>query len=179
VSTRGRREKGDCAGLHRSEAGLTLIEMIITIALITIAIVGITGAVASTERLSAVNQSQAKLEIQARQVADFVRDSRGSGLAYHACADNVYYNAHLGGSAPAGGGTTWIITKVNESMANQDLRNGSSTGVTPAGNGVTGGICSVTVWDYGVQEIWVKVCETSCMAANRSLTRIVWKSRSW
>src|SRR3989442_1660607 len=70
---------------RRSEDGLTLIEMIVTIAIITIAVVGITGAVASTERLAAVNQSQANLEVAMRQVADFVRDSSPQGLAYNPC----------------------------------------------------------------------------------------------
>jgi prepilin-type N-terminal cleavage/methylation domain-containing protein len=167
---------------RRGEDGLTLIEMIVTIAIITIAVVGITGAVASTERLAAVNQSQANLEVAMRQVADFVRDSSPQGLTYHGCESlesatsppyktyNDYISMHL----PPPANVDWAVSKVYVSIPNGDLRNGTSAGVTPVQ------VCNASTTDFGVQEIQVKVCDYSCSnAANRSLSRIVWKSKSW
>src|SRR6202051_4968494 len=57
------------------ERGLTMIEMIATIALVSVGVVGIAGGIAATERIATVNQDQSQLEVAMRQLSDWVRDS--------------------------------------------------------------------------------------------------------
>ena len=67
-----------------------------------------------------------------------------------------------------------------------DIQNGSILAPLPAGalTGQPSGTCTTGSQagedDYGIQEIWVTVCDsqtsTSCTAGGQSLTRIIWKS---
>lgn len=164
---------------RRGERGMTLIEIIATIGLLTLGVLGLTAGIASTERIAAINQDQAKLEVAMRQISDFVRDSSTKGLTYKDCAKNDGSDYPRSQLPTPPTGVDWLITNVYQSVASGDARNGSSAGVTPTSLGINDGICS-TSWDFGVQEIRVKVCDFSCATStNRSLARTVWKSKSW
>jgi type II secretory pathway pseudopilin PulG len=157
-----------------AERGLTLIEMIVTVAVMTLAVVGIAGAMAATERIASVTQDQAQLELAMRQLSDFVRDSTPStGLAYRPCARSSDYIGRLP-PKPAGV-TNWTVTAVYESTSGS--RQGlSSTPVNTSPLRTCSGTCpgASCVGDWGVQEITLRVSDSA-----RSLTRVVWKSNSW
>jgi hypothetical protein len=154
----------------------------VTIAIITVGVIGIAGAVGATERLAGINQDQSQLEVAMRHLADFVRDSSTKGLAYQPCEqstanDNSYYNTHLPAvQVPV---ASWTITNVNESpYPGGGTRNGvggtSDPPLPPTPQFPNGGFCSATRGDWGVQEITLKVSD-----AQRSVTRNIWKSNSW
>jgi type II secretory pathway pseudopilin PulG len=151
-----------------AERGLTLIEMIVTVAVMTLAVVGIAGAMAATERIASVTQDQAQLELAMRQLSDFVRDSTPStGLHYTLCAHSSDYIGQLP-PKPAGV-TNWTVSAVYESTS--DSRN--TTPVKPLRT--CSGTCPAScVGDWGVQEITLRVSDGAS-----SLTRVVWKSNSW
>lgn len=173
--------------VHRHQSGLTLIETIVTIALLAVGIVGITAGVAAAERTAAINQDQAQLQVAMRQLADFVRDSNPTnGLAYNPCAQvstavsatsggttsggpNPTYTTQLAAklSRPSGVGQ-WGFTSIYESTSGQ--HDGTST--TPLWSGG----CPAGTGDWGVQEIQVTVFDA---LGTRSLTRTVWKSYAW
>lgn len=112
---------------RRREHGLTLVEVLITITILTIGIVGVIGGVAAAQRISGINQAQAQLEPAMRQLSDYVRDSSAQGLTYNPCA-NVTTNAYnLAGLGTAPAGLLWSITKVNVSVTNGGTRNGVAT----------------------------------------------------
>jgi prepilin-type N-terminal cleavage/methylation domain-containing protein len=156
---------------HEGERGLTLIEMIVTIAVMTIGIVGITGALAQTEKLAGITQQQANLDLVARQLADYVRDTSGptsaTGLGYKYCA-NTTSNAYTLPAAPTG--YTWKITAVQLSTgATRQSASGLTANIiAKASCGTIGG---VAIGDWGVQKITVAVS-----ASTMSVTRTVWKS---
>jgi prepilin-type N-terminal cleavage/methylation domain-containing protein len=142
------------------QSGLTLIEMLVTIALIAVGVVGITGAIAAAERNATINQDVANIQAAMRQLSDFVRSDLPAplGLPYDRCATPNMYNRSLPNEPP--GITSWQVTVIKESTSG--TRNGSST---PALKTCGGGVS-----DWGVQEITLQVS-----SAARSLTRIVWK----
>jgi prepilin-type N-terminal cleavage/methylation domain-containing protein len=147
---------------HRRERGLTLLEVIITIAILTIGVVGVMGGVAAAQRISGINQNQAQLEPAMRQLSDFVRDSSPQGLAYRLCANTTSNAYNLAGLGPPPATLQWAITKVAVSMTGGGTRNGVAT--SPLQTCTGGG-------DWGVQEITLKVWN-----ATRSLSRIIWKA---
>lgn len=167
------RRRGRSA--RRGQSGLTLIEMIVTLALLSVGIVGITGGIAATERIATVNQDQAQLEVAMRQLSDYVRDSSSTGLAYQWCAQvtapvtaaspgtSAYTSALPGRPA---GVTQWGFSAIYESTAGKV--NGTATSPVSA----TG--CPAGTEDWGVQEIKITVFDGA-----RSLTRTVWKSYAW
>ena len=71
---------------HLSQRGLTLIEMVLTIAVITLGAVGIAAGLAQSEHIAGVDQDQAQLEVAMRQVSGYVANSAASGLTYKVCA---------------------------------------------------------------------------------------------
>jgi type II secretory pathway pseudopilin PulG len=164
-----------------------MIEMIATIALVSVGVVGIAGGMAATERIATVNQDQSQLEVAMRQLSDWVRDSscnaacfttQARALPYFPCEQasvmgTDVYNVELKAAVTANlltppSNTTFVITKVQESPTGSanGLRNGVGT--------VPQSTCSPSVGDWGVQEITLKVSD-----ASRSITRVVWKSSSW
>ncbi|HEY7927272.1 MAG TPA: type II secretion system protein [Candidatus Dormibacteraeota bacterium] len=157
------------------ERGLTLIEMVVTIAIVSVAVVGIAGGLAATERLAGITQDQSQLEVAMRQLSDFVRDSTpSSGLSYTPCAQPATYNSGLRAKPP--GITGWRVVQVYEST--NGTRNGvgqtnplQTTPLRTCSGHCPGASC---VGDWGVQEISLSVSNGA-----RSLTRMVWKSNSW
>ena len=156
------------------ERGVTLIEMVVTLAIMTVAVVGIGAGLAQTEYISAINQDQAQLEVAMRQLSDYSRDSAlPKGLVYKVCAKTSDYSAGSNSDFPAlpVGVTSWGISVVGLSTA------GSRDGVPtkPLNYCGTQGICSNTnPCDWGVQELTLFVSNGS-----HTLTRTAWKSSSW
>lgn len=154
-------------GRHRRERGLTLIEVLITITILTIGVVGVMGGVAAAQRISGINQSQAQLEPAMRQLSDYVRDSSSQGLhPYILCANTTNRAYSLAGLGRAPAGLQWSITKVAVSVTGGGTRNGIAT--SPLQVCASGG-------DWGVQEITLQV---KIKNTTRSLTRVVWKAWS-
>jgi prepilin-type N-terminal cleavage/methylation domain-containing protein len=147
---------------HRRERGLTLLEVIITIAILTIGVVGVMGGVAAAQRISGINQNQAQLEPAMRQLSDYVRDSSAQGLAYKLCANTTTKAYSLAGLGAPPASLQWAITNVAVSVTGGGTRQGVAT--SPLQTCASGG-------DWGVQEITLKVWN-----ASRSLSRIVWKA---
>jgi prepilin-type N-terminal cleavage/methylation domain-containing protein len=148
---------------HRSEHGLTLVEVLVTIAILTIGVVGIVGGVGAAQRISGINQAQAQLEPAMRQLSDYVRDSSLQGLhPYIPCANTTNNQYSLAGLGLAPTGLSWSITKVAVSVTNGGTRNGVAT--PPLQTCASGA-------DWGVQEITLQV-----RSATRSLTRVIWKA---
>jgi hypothetical protein len=136
--------------------------MLVTIAVITVGVLGIAYAIGGAEKSAGIVQDQANLEVAMRQVSDFVRSDPPNGLLYKPCATPGMYAlpkpAGVASSViPAGG--------IHESTS--ATRNGLSlpnpTGPSSCGSGV---------YDWGVQEITLQVTSTT----GRSLTRTVWKA---
>lgn len=162
-----------------AEGGFTLVEMLVAIVLVSIGVVGITYAIASTQRSAAINQQQAQLESAMRQVTDYIRDSNATtGIPYNLvrCASASTYNILL---APSGAGALgnrptrpagldWTVLNVYESTS------GNRDGVATTPITTTG--CPPGDGDWGVQEIVVKVCTPSCGSATETLKRTVWKA---
>lgn len=148
---------------HRNQGGFTLVESLVAIAIIGVAVVGIGAAVAATQQVAAVNQDQAQLDLAMRQLSDYVRDSSTSNsarnLPYQTCA-----TSYTIGIAKPTGVTSWGVSAVYASTSGG--RNGVST--PPLAT------CSAGRSDWGVQEIKVFVTDGS-----RTLTRLVWKSKTW
>ncbi len=161
---------------RRRQNGTTLIEMIVTMALLAVGFVGIGAGIAATEKFAAINQDQSQLEVAMRQLADYVRDSSSTGLAYQLCAQVTTpvsaasagmstYTSTLPAIRPQGV-TQWGFSAIYESTAgkvNGLLTSAMASFGCPAGTG-----------DWGVQEIKLAVFD-----GTRSLTRIVWKSYAW
>jgi prepilin-type N-terminal cleavage/methylation domain-containing protein len=151
---------------RNGERGLTLVEMLITIAVITVGVIGIAGTLAQTERISTITQDQANLEVAMRQLTDVVRDSSSQGLSYKTCATATGVNSYALPAAPIG--LTWkVSTVVLGSTATRKSAGGTVTTSPITACGAAGG-------DWGVQELTLSVS-----SANRSLTRTVWKSATW
>jgi Tfp pilus assembly protein PilV len=149
---------------------LTLIEMLVTIAVIAVGVLGIAGGIAIAEKSAGIAQGQAKLEVAMRQISDYVRADCYApsdpncrlGLLYKPCAQTAGSKRYTLPTNPAG--LTWSIIAINESRS--ATRNGSSL---PKPNGSSS--CGGNVYDWGVQEITLKVSSTG-----RSLTRTIWKA---
>jgi Tfp pilus assembly protein PilV len=161
---------------HAGQLGLTLIEIIITITLLTIGVVGIAGGIAAAEHIANINQSQAQLEVQMRQISDWARDSTSKGLTYKPCATTANYqtsvnSAITGGVLTPPAGVQLSITHVYFSTSGS-RNNVPTTPVNLCSGACPGASC---VGDWGVQEISLKVSGPTSSGGLRSLTRVVWK----
>jgi len=164
---------------HSGERGLTLIEVIITIALLTIGVVGVAGGIASAEHISNISQNQAQVEVQMRQLTDWVRDSTPTGLTYQPCATTSTYQTSVNAAITAGvltvpAGVQLAITHVYFSTS------GSRNSVGTAPLNTCSGSCpgASCVGDWGVQEITLKVSEPTASGGVRSLMRTAWKGNT-
>ncbi len=148
---------------HRAcQAGLTLIETLVALAVIAIAVVGIAYGFGSVVRGSSLAQQQATLDAAARTASSRLRNP---ALSYEPCAKVGTYAL---GIPPSG--VTWSITAVAESVP-RSLSRPTSTGSGSNRSGVApiaGGSCAAS-YDYGIQEITVRVCTSRC------IQQTVWK----
>jgi type II secretory pathway pseudopilin PulG len=138
--------------------------MLVTIFVMTVAVVGITGALAQTEKIAGISQDQSQLEVAMRQLADYARDSSSKGLQYVYCATTASYGAAKLPPTMPTGVTSWGVSAVT--LASSVTRNGIAT--TPVQS------CGAAGGDWGVQEVTVFVQD-----GTRTLSRTVWKSATW
>lgn len=160
-------------------------ETLVTIALLTVGVLGIAGCVAAIERIAGVNQSQSQLEVAMRQFADWVRDSSNTtcggtagacrSLPYALCASPATYTGQLANAKSAGAltppsGATLTVKAVYQSTS------GTHDGASSTPQMTCSGSCpgSTCVGDWGVQEIVLSVS-----SGVESVTRTIWKSYDW
>ena len=154
IATNGRQHPARSSWRGRSDqAGLTLIEMVVTLAIISIAVVGIVYGFSAIVRSAGDAQVQAELDAAAQTAADYVQ----SVLPYCPC------DANCGGATYSLNGlpmppdvTSWSLASVTESNSDSNL-------------GLSGKGCGSEV-DYGVQEITLTVSD-----GPTSVSRTVWK----
>lgn len=167
---------------RHGENGLTLLETLITMVLLTVAMVGITGSIAATQRVAAITQDQSRLEVAMRQLSDFVRDSTSAGLGYQTCTKVTApvtagaagtttgtYATQIGALAKPPGVKQWGLTAIALSTNGTHDTNSNIGAVWTTG-------CPVGQGDYGVQKITLSVFDS---AGTRSISRTVWKSVGW
>jgi len=158
--------RGAAATFHsrrarRGEAGLTLIEMLVALAVISVAVVGIAYGFSAVVRSSGEAQTQATLDGAARYLADYLQPEAPVG--YQPCATT--YPAPAVPAAYRDQGVRWAITSVVESSTVSLPGFSPQTCTTGFGrHGRTSG------YDYGVQEISITVSKGSI-----SLGQVVWK----
>lgn len=134
--------------------------MIVTIAIISLGVIGIAAGVAAAEKTSGTEQAQAKLEVAMRQLTDFVRsDVVPNGVTYQPCATTY--------SLPPLAGFTSTITVVESTSATRI----DSTGVPTSPPALR--TCSGGGSDWGVQEISLTVTDK---VTSQFLKRTVWKA---
>ena len=154
---------------HRGQKGMTLIDTLVGMALMTIGVAGITYSFSAMETSAAVSTDQARLQAEMRQLSDFVRSP--DALAYQQCATMSQYTTLIGNNSafagnkfPPATSDSWSVVWVRK-----------STSATRTVGGVPSSPphwadCGSGVGDWGVQEIQLKV-----QSPSRSLTRVVWK----
>lgn len=168
---------------RRHQRGLTLVETIVAVAVITVGVVGIGSSLAAIERVAGINQNQSQLELTMRQLSDWMRNSSSltctsaagacPSLPYVMCAtDPSTYNASVRNGELSGALNSSIGAAPVQSVR-------VSTGANRSGSTGTVTIpalqtCSASSGDWGVQEITLKVS-----AGGNTVTRVVWKSISW
>ena len=152
---------------------MTLIELLVTIAVMTVGFVALLSGFAVIERQVGSTSDDAQLTTVARQVADVIKAeptlANGfgqGGLPYAVCASTSSYSTPL--NAPgriAKGSDTVTVTSVTQ-----------STGGTHTVSGVAGPLlalasCTGGGSDYGVQQITFKVTSPQ----GNSISRTVYK----
>lgn len=180
--------------LRRGHRGLTLVETLVTMALLAIVTVGLTGGVVTVERLASVNQNQSQLEVAMRQFSDWARDSSNSSclggaglcpsLPYALCGGaltqstaTARYTSNL--SAAISSGALTPPSRANLSVVAVYFSTGAShdtvTSTSPQqscfGTTCPGASC---VGDWGVQEIVLNIS-----LVPDSVKRTIWKSYDW
>jgi len=143
---------------RRGEVGFTLIEMLVTISVIAVGVVGIAYGFSAVVRGAGSAQVQATLDGAARDAADYLQTS----LTYSPCDRPAYSLSGLS-ALP---GVSWTIASVSESSSASLV---GFTGPVQCTTG-RGRHSGTTSYDYGVQEITITVSEGSL-----SLTQTVWK----
>lgn len=137
------------------QRGLTLIEMLVAIAVISIGVVGIAYGFSAIVRGAGDAQQQAELDGAARYVADYLQSD--DNVPYSTCASSYTAPSPVPlAYRTAYSGIPWPSTSpARESTASPN-----------PGYPSLSAQCS----DYGVQEITITVTDGA-----RSLTRVVWK----
>lgn len=159
-------EAGGGAGASRRrcepQQGLTLIEMVVTLALIAIAVVGIAYAFSAVVRGSGTAQEQAALDTAAKTAAAYLQNP---ALAYSPCATASTYRLP---APPAQ--VTWSVSAVFLSAQGSLRRSSGAATASNASSTAAIAACPDGADDYGVQEITVRVCMRS-----HCLDQAIWK----
>jgi Tfp pilus assembly protein PilV len=152
---RGRRPK------HAGEEGLTLIELLVTISLMTLGFLSLLAAFSTIEVTVGATSDDAQLTSQARQIQDYVESE---GFAYIECASAANYQTAINSAISSGAlkplGYTVTVNAVAQASGGSD-----TIGALSPVNGCSGGSP-----DYGVQQIQFRVS-----SLRHSLVRIVYK----
>jgi len=155
---------------HSSARGTTLIELLVTLAVLAIGFVALLSAFAQTEVAVGSTADDAQLVSRARAVADFIQSE---SFTYAPCASPSMYEVTLDQSWLYGAKPQlWTKSDVIATVA-------QATGGTHTVAGVpnlplapiAGGTCGRSVFDYGVQQITFTLRSQS----GHTLTRVVYK----
>jgi prepilin-type N-terminal cleavage/methylation domain-containing protein len=151
------------------ERGVTLVEMLVTVAVMTTGVAAMVGGFAGAERSAAAARAQSALTAALRTASDELR-----AAPYLPCAGGAAsgYTVHVQGADAA-------VSAVTRPQSPPVLR--SATGLVSAGallcsaQGVATAAASCTAGpgetcDYGLQEVTVSVT-----SGGRTLRRDVWK----
>ncbi len=162
ATTRRRQSARPSWGGRSGQGGLTLIEMVVTLAIISIAVVGIVYGFSAIVRSAGDAQEQATLDGAAQYVADYLQSN--TSVPYAACTTSYSppAPAELSSSYPqvlVDGGSWPQSFPVELATANPGLVYSS-----PFGPCASGGA------DYGVQQITFTVSDGPI-----SVSRTVWK----
>lgn len=150
---------------HRGECGVTLIELLVTIAIMTVGFVSVISAFSAIEIGVGSISNDAQLTSLARQVGDFIESEQ---FLYITCGTAAGYDASLQSAIPAplvipSGYATHVIL-VAQANGGTHVVSGASSSLIPIGG------CSGSSHDFGVQQI-----EFQVTVAGHSIQRIVYK----
>jgi prepilin-type N-terminal cleavage/methylation domain-containing protein len=156
---------------HRSERGVTLIELLVTIAIMTIGFVSVISAFSAIEIGVGSISKDAQLTSQARQVGDFIESEQ---FAYITCGTAATYDSPLQVAINAQtvklpAGYTAQVIQVAQASGGSHIVSGVSSLLIPIGG------CSGSGYDFGVQQIKFQVSAPGHTAARIVYTRIVYK----
>ena len=144
--------------------------MLVTVAIMVIAIVGIAGAFGAAERTAGIGVTQAQAEVVMRQASDVLRSTQvpyscGSATAAQA-AYSAYVSSHISAAATVPSGGVSLLSGSN-GPAVWDCTSGKGVATCPAGD----------TCEPGVQRITLTVSYTNG-GVNGVLTRTLYKSRT-
>lgn len=156
-----------------TEAGMTLIETIVAIALMTLAVVGIVGGMATTEKVTAAAQGDAQTQAALRSVVDQLRSS----IAYAPCdsaSGTAYWTAVI---KPSGYNLTLNVMRPDPTKVRW-----GSTAQNPVPLATPRVDCTINqnypptctsghICDYGIQRITV----TLVQAGRQTLRQVMFK----
>jgi prepilin-type N-terminal cleavage/methylation domain-containing protein len=150
---------------HRGERGVTLIELLVTIAIMTIGFVSVISAFSAIEIGVGSLSNDAQLTSLARQVGDFIESEQ---FAYITCGTAANYDPPLQSAIPAPlvipSSYTAHVILVAQASGGTHVVSGASGSLIPIGG------CSGSTHDFGVQQI-----EFQVTTAGHSILRIVYK----
>jgi prepilin-type N-terminal cleavage/methylation domain-containing protein len=154
---------------RRGQRGLTLIELLVTIALMGVGFLSLLAAFSTIEVTVGATSDDAQLASQVRQVEDYVQSE---GFVYIVCGDASGYQAALhraitSGKVTMSAGYGVNVIAVAQASGGNHTVSGANRSLSPI-NGCSGGPAAGP--DYGVQQIQLQVA-----SAHHSLTRIVYK----
>jgi prepilin-type N-terminal cleavage/methylation domain-containing protein len=152
---------------HAGQRGVTLIELLITIAVLAVGFVALLSAFAETELAVGATSDDAQLVSRARAVSDIIQSA---GFAYQACAVAASYGPALDTALIKVGVTTSGVVVLEVAQAQIDSTHvigGRSVPLTPM-NGCAG---TGSAPDYGVQQIKFSIRSS----AGHSVVRVVYK----
>ena len=164
MTARGRRRRS-----HRGERGLTLIELLVTITLMSVGFLSLLAAFSTIELTVGATSDDAQLTSQAGQVEDYVQSE---GFSYIVCGATSDYQVALQAAVSSGkvtlraGYSAKVIAVAQAAGGSHTVSgvNGPLSPINGCSRGPGGGP------DYGVQQIKFQVA-----SAHHSLTRIVYK----
>lgn len=145
-------------GRRLPEAGLTLIEAVVTIAVMSIGVLGLALSLSSVQLLARAETRQSQLAATVRLIGDTLRSS--GSTAYIACASAGSYNSVLASLA--------LPTTENYSVLSLDLVPPSGANYNASGFLAP---CSGTP-DWGLQRISIRVTDNP---SGQVLNRVVYK----
>lgn len=150
---------------HQGERGVTLIELLVTIAIMTIGFVSVISAFSAIEMGVSSIGKDAQLTSVARQVGDYIESEQ---FAYVTCGTAAGYDTPLQAAIPAQlvlpAGFAAHVILVAQATGGTHVVSGVSGSLIPIGG------CSASSHDFGVQQIEFKVT-----TSGHSILRIVFK----
>ena len=152
------------ASARRDERGVTLIELLVTIAVLALGFVAVLTAFAQTETQVGSTTDDAQLVSRARAISDYIQSKQ---LVYVQCAVPLSYQTPLRSSGEMSSVDRVVDVEQATSSGSGLTIAGTLTPLTPVNTCTSSGGPT----DYGVQRITFEVIS----ATGRTLTRVVYK----